>query len=391
MMCSRMSKKVNLHVYPTNFTHESRMLKETKSLAESGLFSKIFIGAIWDQNLAELEYLDKTRNVWRVKLLSRKLPGGSLWKALKLLEWQLKIFFKFRKEKVSIFNSHALSVLPLGLLFKSFHGSKLVYDTHELETETQMSGFRKRMSKLLERITIPYTDLLVVVSDSIAGWYKNEYGLNDVHVIRNIPYQVKEEDRSCNVLKKEIGIPDEEMLFIYQGNLGKDRGIELILEAFSRVDRQKHIVFMGFGALENRVKEYEKKFNNVHFHPPVIPDDVIYYTNSADVGVHLIENTCLNHYYCLPNKVFEYIMSGLPLIVSDFPEMGRVVDSGGCGWKVDVEMNTLVSLIDRISWNDISVKRIKCLDLRKRIGWHTEEKVLLHIYRKLVEQTIKVN
>jgi len=74
-------------------------------------------------------------------------------------------------------------------------------------------------------------------------------------------------------------------------------------------------------------------------------------------------------------------MSGLPVIVSDFPEMGRVVDQTGCGWKVSVDRDAVSSLIAAMSLDDIVVKRNHALQYRKTIGWHKEEEVLLQVYR----------
>lgn len=83
---------------------------------------------------------------------------------------------------------------------------------------------------------------------------------------------------------------------------------------------------MGFGESVKIVKDYAKKFSNIHYHPAVKPDETIQYTCGADVGVHFIKNTCLNHYFCLPNKIWEYLNASLPVIVSNMLEMEKVVD-----------------------------------------------------------------
>jgi hypothetical protein len=76
-------------------------------------------------------------------------------------------------------------------------------------------------------------------------------------------------------------------------------------------------------------------------------------------------------------------MSGIPVIVSDFPEMGRTIESSNCGWKMDPTISELYDLIQRLSPEDILRARDHALTYRKTIGWHLEERGLLQVYRDL--------
>lgn len=378
----------NLHIYPSNFKHETRILKETKSLITSDLMDKIFIAALWEKGLREHEQIDDRREVWRAPLKSQSFPTGSLWKILKFLEWYLKIFFKFKKENIEFINCHSLSTLPLGVLFKSFLKSRLVYDTHELETEVIGSkGLRRRAGKVFEKLLIPYADIIIVVSDSIAKWYKDQYNLKEVSVVRNVPYRLMDNNKSTNILKKKFRMQDDEILFIFQGSFSEHRGINMLLSAFSKVDKKKHVVFMGYGMLENSIKEYEQNYSNIHYYPAIKPEDIIMYTKSADVGISITENTCLSHFYSLPNKVFEYLMSGIPLIVSDFPEMGKIIDENNCGWKVSVNEKSVFDLIDSITIEELNEKRNSVLRCKDFFGWDKEEEKLLKAYLSFQKNT----
>lgn len=373
----------NLHIYPSAFRYESRILKETKSISDSGIFNKIFIAAMWEKGLKVYEKLDGKRQVWRVPLKTGNLLCGFLNRALQHIEWMIRIFFRYRRKGIKIINCHTLSSLALGVLFKIFAKSKLIYDAHELETEKKgWVGARKAIAKISERILIPYVDSVIVVSDSIRKWYKNQYNLKEVHLIRNIPYRETHVSRDSDILKEKFNLYNDEILFIYQGVLSEERGIKILLDVFSGMDKKKHIVFMGYGNLEKMVKKYETKFSNIHFQPAVKLEEIINYTKSADIGISLIKNTCLSHYYCLPNKVFEYIFSGLPLIVSDFPDMGKLIDDYQCGWKVAVNEKSVIDLIKNISKEDIKEKRSNVLNCRNNFSWEQEEEKLLKIYQK---------
>ena len=221
------------------------------------------------------------------------------------------------------------------------------------------------------------------MNESIAKWYQHEYDLSDIGVVKNVPITQYDGPMRLNLLRQTFGLSDNDIIFIYQGAISSDRGIMLLLKVFSRLSREKHIVLLGFGELTDRVKEYALKYSNIHYLPAVSPYDIRKYTSSADIGVHLIENTCLNHYYCLPNKIWEYLDAGIPILVSDFPEMGKVVDLFHCGWKCNAFEDAIVKLVEQITPKSIAQKRECAISSRKYFGWHMEESKLLRVYGKL--------
>lgn len=380
-------RNINLHIYPSNFTHESRILKETETIASSGLVDQIFIIAIWKEGLEEHENLSDKREIWRVALKTATFPDSAFWKIIKHIEWMLRILLRFRNESVRIVNCHNLSSLPIGILFKIFLRSKVVYDTHELETGRHgWSWMISMIGKLLERSLIYRVDIVIVVSESIAQWYKAKYSLTNVYSIYNYPRkQVGDEIYDSRILRERFNIQDDEILYIYQGIFGGGRGIEIMLNIFSKIERGKHIVFMGYGTLENKVRELESKYPNIHFHPAVRPDDVLFYTASADVGLSFTENTCLNHYLTLGNKVLEYIVAGLPVITTDLPEASKIIDRYRCGWKVTADEISIIHLLDNITKEDIKEKRDNVLKCKDNFTWEKEGEKLLGIYHSIFQ------
>ena len=132
------------------------------------------------------------------------------------------------------------------------------------------------------------------------------------------------------------------------------------------------------------MKDHSRRFRNIHFHPAVKIEEVIDYTSSADVGIALTDASCLNHIYSLPNKVFEYIVGGIPIIVSDFLEMGKLIDNYHCGWKIRVEERLVKKLLEGISKDQISEKKINTLKVRYQFDWSIESKRLLKVYQAMV-------
>ena len=380
------SATTNIHIYPSPFINESRILKITKSLSDAAVFERIIIFATWEEKLSPQEQIDDRREVSRIRRNLGGKTGGFLAKVAKTLEWSWKIFRRVRSIEVVCINCHSLPVLPLGVFLKRVKKGKLIYDTHELETETVgLSGIRKRAMKALEKRLLPFVDEVCVVNESIADWYRKEYGLDQVQVVKNVPYRdFSQPSETVPITFRDLfRIPPAHSIFLYQGAISGDRGVNLLLKIFSKVDRSKHIIFMGFGDMVEAVQSYSEDYPNIHYHPAVNPDKVREYTAAADVGIHLIENSCLNHYYCLPNKIWEYLNSGIPVLVTDLYEMGKVVDRYQCGWKCPAEEETALRLIDQLTAEEIGRKKIFAAQSKEHFGWDLEEPSLLAMYQRL--------
>lgn len=116
--------------------------------------------------------------------------------------------------------------------------------------------------------------------------------------------------------------------------MGKGRGIEILLEYFEKHETNGNVlVCMGFGEFEDLVKSKAKISNNIFFHKAMPHDIYLNYTSSADYGIAFIEVCNLNTRYCLPNKLFEYLMAGIPVITSNSFEMKKLVEQEKVGVK----------------------------------------------------------
>jgi glycosyltransferase involved in cell wall biosynthesis len=167
------------------------------------------------------------------------------------------------------------------------------------------------------------------------------------------------------------------------GGLTSGRGIELLLEAFGTAESNGHLVFMGFGKLEGLVREYAARHRHIHFHPPVPSEEVITYASGADVGFSLNENTCLSHYYSLPNKIFEYLLAGVPVIASDFPDTRQVLEEFHCGWPVQLQVKELAGLVASLKREDIQGKKAGLAQNLDKMGWENEAEKMLQVYDSL--------
>lgn len=379
-----MANGLNVHMYPSPFTHETRILRITRTLTSEKIFDRVLvIAALRKAGTLEHEDIDADRAVWRIR--TRIQRRGVLTKLLASFEWSWRALWSLRGKKVSCLNAHALSVLPLAVLIKAFKGCVLIYDAHEIETETtETHGLRQRLSKLTERWLVRYVDALAFTSAGHANWYRREYRLGNIWLIRNHPYLRTRPFPAESILKKKFGIGPDELLFLYQGAIARPRGTSLLMDVFARLPKHLHIVFMGFGEDLSRLLELEKTQSNFHYLPAVPPAEVADHTSGADVGIHMMDDSCVNHLHALPNKPLEYMNAGIPAIVSDLPEMGRLVRDSGAGWVVKVNDGVaLERLILSITRSDIVAKAAHARAWAAENTWENEEKTLRVMYAHL--------
>ena len=322
----------------------------------------------------------------RFKLKTRGFSKSFPIQIIKYIEFLIKVLIFYKNKKIKIVNAHSLALLPLCYLFKLIYGAKLIYDTHELETERNgLQGFKKKINKWIEFLLIKKIDHIFVVSENIADWYKKTYNISRPTVVLNSPRvaQIKK----TNYFRNYLNLHQDQIIILYQGGLVEGRGIDLLLDAFKkRTNNRVVIIFMGYGELENKIRSLSKSYNNIFFHEAVSPDVVLSYTASADVGVALIENTCLSYNFCMPNKLFEYAMSGLPVIVSDMVEMSNFVKTHQMGITImnDTAENVNFS-IDKLLSMDLNKLKQNAKKAALSNSWESQEKKMNSVYQKFLK------
>ena len=370
-----------LHIFLSPFKRESRVLKECQAWSELRWDKSIMVAALWEPGLKYEEQIGDSVTVWRVALRTRGWPKHLLVQMLKYFEWACKIISRMRTEDLTVIHAHRISAIPVGVVLKWLTGAPVVYDAHELESETNgLSPLRSKLSRWMEGLWIRGVDRTVTVCDSIAGWYADAYSIERPTVIRNVPLRAAAPTENSTVLRDSHNIPDDALLYLYQGSLSPGRGVSAIIEIFANINPQRHLVFMGYGVLEDQAREAASINPNIHFQPAVPPDRVLAYTASADIGLCLFENTCLNHYYSLPNKLFEYLISGLPVLVSDMPEQRNIVTRFRCGWVVRQSLEQQMALVESIDTKELEVRKTGAVRASETLNWENEAGKLRDLY-----------
>ena len=384
-----MSKQKVANLVFNPFINDSRVIKESISLANNGY--KVEVIAHLDKNLPAEDQQENFK-IKRFSYLDRTITKDKLGK--------LKTYLKYIKESVSycknfdILHCNDLNTLPIGFIIKKFFNKdvKIVYDAHEYETEINgLSGIQKTITKKLEKLLIKYADKVICVSNAIADEYVKLYDIEKPALVLNTPHYKEIEKK--DIFRETLNISKDKTIFLYQGGLSSGRGIEILLDTFKQLLSKNQelktknypvIVFMGYGPLEELVQSIAQEYKNIYFHKAVSPDVLLDYTSSADFGISTIEDSCLSYRYCLPNKMFEYLMAELPVIVSNLYEMKRLVENNKIG--VVAQENTpngLEEAIEKATILDKKTLKINIQKVKEIYNWGEQEKVLLSLYKEL--------
>lgn len=368
---------INIHLYPSLFLNESRILREARSLSRLNLFDQIDLIGIGQDGIAPVEVV---QNDIRIVRIGQRGGTGLLEKIARTGEWSRAVYQRYYNKKIGCINCHSVATLPLGVMLRNSTRAKLVYDAHELETETNgLAGVRKFLTKHSERKLIRHVDHCIFVGSAIEQWYIREYGLCNTTVLYNCP--VRRQVGSADHFRKFFQIPSNIPIFLYQGMIGKGRGISNLVEAFSAFSGQVALVFMGYGPLTEWIANEAKRRPGVHYYPAVSPDQILDYTAAADFGLSVIEPTSLSYDYCMPNKLFEYVMANKPVLVSPTTEQSAFVrkqrigevTSGTTPVAIREGVKNLLSR-DR---NELQVALVRTAD---EYCWEGQEKKLYEVY-----------
>jgi len=373
--------KKNLHLTHTDIETDSRILKEMGGLASEG-YSVGGIGVELEEG-AKKTAVPFAADIKAIRLQARSLKflPRTLRHALTLCELLFRMLPRAVSRKPDIVHCHDTLVLPLGFLVKLLTGAQLVYDAHELESDrnglTPVQGWLTlRAEKFLWR----FIDALIVPSPSALTWYHDNIGPKPSSVIMNSPLFESGLGQQGDYLRKKFDIPDDRRIFIYVGIIGPGRGIDLILDVFTHPESHSHVVFMGFGEFEPKVAQLAMVHGNIHLHPAVPHAQVVHISQSADFGLCLIENVSLSDYYCLPNKLFEYIFAGVPVLSSDFPDLSAVVDEYNVGRTSSLEPDQVRKAIREL---ESSPQSFEFRDLTP-LSWQAQEAKLLDLYQHIL-------
>jgi glycosyltransferase involved in cell wall biosynthesis len=283
------------------------------------------ITLLGSENKESLPPEERGYNIKRFRLPFRK---GFLFYAFYNLRL---LFYLLTRRNITLLVSCDLDTLPANYLASVFRKCPLVYDSHEYFTEVpelQNRKFTRNFWLCLEKFILPKLKYAYTVSESIAKEYTEKYKVK-FSVIRNLPLKIRNAATyplPGNIVQKKK--------ILYQGVVNTGRGLELMMDVAKELNDDIILIIAGEGDLYSRLKnkaEKEALTDKVYFTGRIPHEKLPGLTAQADLGISMEENTGKNYRYALPNKLFDYIQAEIPVMVSDLPEMRKIVEKYNVG------------------------------------------------------------
>ncbi len=374
------ARKIKVIFSVTNsICHDQRVLKMADTVCKLGCEITI-VGRI------SKDYCDASLvpfNTIRFRMLFNK---GFLF--YKFYNIRLFIYLLFKRSDILVAND--LDTLLPNFLVSKIKRVPLVYDSHEYFTgvpELLNRSFVRSIWRWIEKLIFPKLKYVLTVSEPIALLYEKMYQVKPL-VIRNVSQKA---ENIIPYTREEIGIRSNDLLIVIQGTgINIDKGTEELVEA---VFKSEGIALLIIGS-GDVVPELKKKVvaldisYKVKFIKSVPWETLMKFTKAADAGMCLEKDTNLNYRYSLPNKLFDYIIAGIPVIASNMHETGKIISEFGCGIIIDsVTPEKILIALSELRNNEKELANLKknSISASEKLNWEIESEKVIKLYKDVLK------
>ncbi len=331
-------------------------------------------------------------SVRRIGVDQRKAPGP----IDELSSAERKLVARLRYLDPDLIHAHDLPLLRVGAQVKHALGIPLIYDAHELYPEiSTLTQSEKLMLQERERALLPHCDRVITVNPLVAAEFVRCYDIPAPLIIQNA---VSAPD-GFNVttrhdrFRREFAIGKSDFILLYQGWLATHRGMQKLVQAMPNVPDTVHLIFLGYGNVQDDLRALADKLgvrDRVHLKDAVSQEELLFWTASADIGLIPYQaDLDLNTRYCSPNKLYEYIEAGLPMLGnSDLPFVRNVITSNDFGrvavLRTPDDFARAMTVMVGEGRAGLDRYRENILRRRAEFAWSVEERALLRAYDALL-------
>ena len=330
------------------------------------------------RRLPDSKPLKRTYKTKRFKLWFNK--GGLFYANL-----NIRLFFYLLFLKYDRIQANDLDTLLPAYLISRLRKKPLVYDTHEIFTEVpEIQGrWVKNVWIFIENSIFPKLKYVITVNQSIADFYQQKFKRIDIKVIRNIPEKQSIEKTQS---RKDLELPTDQFVLIVQGaGINVDRGTEEVLLSLKYLS-EVILLIVGSGDAVPELKKMavtEQLEDRVIFIPRLPYEQMMQYTMNSDLGISVDKPTSLNYEFSLPNKIFDYIRAGIPMLVSDLVEVAAVIKEYKIGRIIEkVEPMEIADAVKKFQDDSDSSDQLKenLKTASINLIWENDAKVLKEFY-----------
>ncbi len=350
---------------------DNRVNRTCYTLMDAGLDVKL-VGRRFKSSLALPDWPFRTK---RMTLLFTKGPAFYLF-------FNLRLFFVLLFTKADLLFANDLDTLLPNYLAARLKKIPLIYDSHELFCEVpelQAAPIKKKIWQNLENLLVPRLKHCITVNESIATIFENRYHVKFT-VVRNI---AKSPEEFSLRSRRELGLPEDKKIILLQGaGINVDRGAEELVDAMQFVDNAILLIIGGgdvWPDLEKRI-EQQKLGHKVRLIKKLPRAELMQYTYNADIGVSIDKDNNPNYHNSLPNKIFDYLQAGLPVLATRLPELERIINDYGVGDFIENHQPQNIATAIRRMISDNTGKYTRGIkQANAEMNWPAEQKKLLEL------------
>lgn len=370
-------KKTLMMAVTNDLVTDNRVHKIALTLTALG-FDVTLTGRTFPSGKIKLERAYHTR---RFSLWFNKGP-------LFYANYNIRLFFFLLFKRFDVIVANDLDTLAACFYASRITGKPIVYDSHEYYTEVPELVGRPRVKRIWEKIEkhiVPKLPHCYTVCQSIADIYTEKYSV-PFRVVRNVP------SLSANNATDDAFVPPFPLtrpVVIYQGAVNLGRGIEEAILAMHRLENILLVVIGGGDHLDvcRKLASDEGLTSKVIITGRVPFGELQKITRFATIGLSVEKDMGLNYRYALPNKLFDYIQSEVPVLASSLPEIKRVVESYCVGLIIgDTTPEMIAEGITKMIANSDVYHQWKenCRNAKTQLCWENEEKIIIDIYKQFL-------
>lgn len=324
------------------------------------------------QPLAKRNYKCK-----RMKLLFEQGPQFYFF-------FNLRLFFVLLFNKADVLWANDLDTLWPNYIVSKLKDCKLIYDSHEIFCEVpelQANPTKKRIWEKLESSIVPKLKYCITVNKSIADYFTNKYKV-PFEFVRNIPSYTKLDSVKS---RTRLHLPLDKKIIILQGaGINVHRGAEELVEAFQYLTNEFLLLIIGSGDVIGQLKTNAKKMklgNKILFVDKMPASELRHYTINADLGVTIDKDNNLNYHFSLPNKVFDYLHAGIPVLATRLPEIEQIISTYNVGAFIEShDPKHIAECIETfLHSNQYAAYKFNTTKAAAENNWETEKQKLINL------------
>lgn len=353
-----------------------RLLKQIAALQEAGLPCHLYYGDRGEVPLRKEEF------DFPIEVIPTSWKGHPLLLFLRQLRFCITAGRMIAKTDATHVLCFSLQTALAGVLAKRRRpGIKVIFDSNELHIEAFIHPMKKRLWNLVQKYCTPRCDVIMHAEGNRLEYFKEHHdkapGQRTHFLLENFPYFIPKE-----TLRPKPERPPVRVLYV--GVMGPDRFTRELVDIFSRMAPKYSLDLVGplhppfRDEIEAMIAANEA--GNVRLLPAIPHNGMSELIQDYHVGIALYRNDNLCNYYCAPNKVYDYLMNGVPVVANDYPGLRKVLEDGKVGACVaEVDFESFRTALERIAeedrWDNITE------EVRRRYSWEAQNPGYLELFR----------